>query len=287
MLLLWSVYVECCESFASWPPQTQILETCCQHRWMQCLRGSQLRETKTDGRASTLDWLGCPQRYRPSPARRKYQINPKNVYYIFFQLLNKLLNEFVNSWFAKFSRDESFLWEIRERLRFSSSVLLRRILKANIGEIICERLVPIFLRHLDDYTASNGCGSDAEKLATVVSHLGDRIHPAARSRHSELEYLKAMSRTLARLGLYQQELKCKAVSILLVELLSDGLLLTLSDTLCSPFVINTLLWLAAGTEKFQPVAGNSSERVQFLKAFAAKPLNLDQSVRIIFLKFFI
>jgi len=76
--------------------------------------------------------------------------------------------------------------------------------------VICERLVPILLRHVDDFmVGSDGCKSDVDKVSAVLSHLGDRIHPAATSRQTELEYLKAVSRTLLEVALNPQELQCR------------------------------------------------------------------------------
>lgn len=63
-----------------------------------------------------------------------------------------------------------------------------------------------------------------------------------------------------------------------MELLAGWLLLTLSDTLCSPYVINTLLWLAASSDKLQPITGPASPKVQFLKSFATRPFTPSNSV---------
>lgn len=62
-------------------------------------------------------------------------------YLILFQLFNKILNEFVTSWYSTYTKDESFVLELRRCMRYAASVLLRRVLQ------VCEDSLNILCFH--------------------------------------------------------------------------------------------------------------------------------------------
>ena len=62
-----------------------------------------------------------------------------------------MLREYVYSWYGVISYDEEFPQELRQTVRYSSAVLLRRLSKVDLTTLITRKAIPIGLSHLDSY----------------------------------------------------------------------------------------------------------------------------------------
>lgn len=132
------------------------------------------------------------------------------VVFLWFQLLNKILNEFVTSWYTSFTKDESFVLELRRCLRYASCVLLKRATQIDVAEVITDRLVTTGFRHVNDFAQITEL-SLTENISTeaaAVQFLGSRLHPAVKSRKDELQYLRTLCDNLLSYLLQPTQLQC-------------------------------------------------------------------------------
>ncbi|OWR49879.1 putative sorting nexin 14, partial [Danaus plexippus plexippus] len=89
---------------------------------------------------------------------------------------NRILEQFINTWYSKITLQPFFIDELRQQLRYASACLYRRALTIDPGVFIFSRLLPCALRH--------------------VSLPPAATHTALSSRASELRYLRCLSDTL-------------------------------------------------------------------------------------------
>ena len=65
----------------------------------------------------------------------------------------KLLNEYVYFWYREISYDEDFVQEIRLVLRHAVAILMKRLYKVDLTDLIVKKVIPIGLCHC------TGCSS--------------------------------------------------------------------------------------------------------------------------------
>lgn len=178
-------------------------------------------------------------------------------------LLNKTLDEFVRSWYKDISDDENFVQEIRECIRYAASVVLSRGLKVDVAEVLTRKSVETAVKHI------TLCSE------MMQGHQFD-IHPAVKSREAELRYLRCLVTKLSPFILQHPQLHCRNFSVLVREILAGWLLLPLSDAVCDPIVLNSLLILLMGHQPLTQYHDvHKNDNVQFLNDFVTlnKPSN--------------
>ncbi|XP_071449604.1 sorting nexin-14-like isoform X2 [Hetaerina americana] len=221
--------------------------------------------------------------------------------------LNQALNQFIYTWYRGLSPDEDFVQELRSSVRHAICIFLRRLLKVNIPVLITKKFVPIALCHIEDYLCSireaeriqqlkqqkqrkttgkcrddfaafdgaSGCGLGAlEEGALKLLRESGRLHPAARSRELELEFLQKLSSNLLPYLLPPLQLQCKNWCALVRELLSGWVLLPAMDALADPNSINYLLLLAITTTSSGYSGSkdsNQAKKVSLLSNFSSPP----------------
>ena len=60
----------------------------------------------------------------------------------------KLLNEYVYVWYREISYDEDFVTEIRLVLRHAVAILVKRLYRVDLTDLIVKKVIPIALCHL-------------------------------------------------------------------------------------------------------------------------------------------
>lgn len=113
---------------------------------------------------------------------------------ISLQLLEKLLQTYVCTWYTNFSANPSFVHQIRLAISTATRDIAGRLFRSDISEIIFSNLIPIALQHSRDWKAlvEYSKPRSGEPEDWVADFMGQKIHPAAYSRESELNYLRGI-----------------------------------------------------------------------------------------------
>ncbi|KAK7792107.1 hypothetical protein R5R35_009644 [Gryllus longicercus] len=196
--------------------------------------------------------------------------------------LNKILDEFIYTWYRQLSADENFVLELRLSIRHAASALLRRGLQLDLAHVITNKLIPAGLSHLDDYLGSLRL-SRKQHLPidrAALQYLGPRLHPAARNRENELEYLRKLTSLLMPQLLPAHQLACRNYSTLVREILAGWVLLPLVDVLADPSIVNSLLLLLLERNTLTEYPNTSPSRVEFLARFVSVPVSRNSALRL-------
>ncbi|CAH2091482.1 unnamed protein product [Euphydryas editha] len=174
---------------------------------------------------------------------------------------NTILEQFINSWYSKITLQPFFVDELRQQLRYASASLLMRALKINYAKFICDRLIPCALRHYS------------------VSSAGFRqtVHIAASNRSAELKYLRCLTETLLPYLLRNSECQNSVFRVLIREIFAGWVLLSLTDVLADPYILNTLIVLATGDETMAELPATPNYKVEFLENFVRQSESLYSS----------
>ncbi|CAK1550933.1 unnamed protein product [Leptosia nina] len=164
---------------------------------------------------------------------------------------NTILEQFINSWYTKITIQPFFVDELRHQLRFASASLLRRALKIDYAKLISERLVPCALRH----------------YSVVTSGARPCMHVAASNRSAELRYLRCVTEALLPYLLRNNEIQNSVFKVLIREIFAGWVLLSLTDVLADPYILNTLIILATSNETMAPLPATPNYKVEFLETF--------------------
>ncbi|XP_061715468.1 sorting nexin-14-like isoform X2 [Cydia pomonella] len=178
------------------------------------------------------------------------------------QFYNAILEQFIGSWYKRLSERWLFTDELRLQLRRASARLLRRALKVNYSRFLTERLIPCALRHYTLY-AEAGAEPEAGAGAGRVA-----IHAAASSRAAELKYLRSVTDAIMPYLLNDDELHNAVFHVLVREIFAGWVLLSLTDLLADPYIINALIILATGDETMAQLKTTPDYRVEFLSTLA-------------------
>ncbi|CAH2265662.1 jg4912 [Pararge aegeria aegeria] len=164
---------------------------------------------------------------------------------------NTILEQFVNTWYSKITQQPFFVDELRHQLRYASASLLKRAVKINYARFICSRLVPCALRHYSVWSAGSR----------------PTVHVAASNRTAELRYLRCVTEALLPHLLKTVECQNTAFRVLIREIFAGWVLLSLTDVLADPYILNTLIVLATGDETMAILPATPNYKVEFLENF--------------------
>ncbi|KAK7602969.1 hypothetical protein V9T40_002968 [Parthenolecanium corni] len=175
------------------------------------------------------------------------------------QLLTRIINQYVSNWYSSISSDPCFEHEIRLLFQNIASVCYKKTVEVKAEDFILKKILPIVLDHINSY--------DKLKHEPDLSDL----HIAAHNRKSEILYLQNVSKSVLKYIITKPGLQCKSYFLLLREILSRSLLLSLSDVVCNPSIINTLLlYYFRGDFKFQSYDSEMNvELIPLLKNFTS------------------
>ncbi|XP_072947693.1 uncharacterized protein [Epargyreus clarus] len=164
---------------------------------------------------------------------------------------NTILDQFINTWYSKITLQPFFVDELRHQLRYASASLLRRAIKIDYARFITDKLAPCALRHC----AASAAGAPAA------------LHVAATSRAAELKYLRCLTEALLPYVLRSAETQNSVFRVLIREIFAGWVLLSLTDVLADPYILNALIILATGDETMAPLPASPNYNVEFLETF--------------------
>ncbi|XP_024085830.1 sorting nexin-14-like isoform X2 [Cimex lectularius] len=177
-------------------------------------------------------------------------------------LLEKVMEEFIQSWYKKISIDSSFPAEIRQTIRYASSTALSRVLQVDIGLFITSKLIPAVITHI------NMCiGSGPGRIL---------FHPAVYNRKAELDYLRCKVKEILPVLLEQRNFKCSTFSAMMVEILAGWIFLPLASTADSA-ILNNLLLLLLGNQNLTNYSNLDKPEVEFLDRFVKNEIGLESN----------
>lgn len=195
-----------------------------------------------DSSVSTEPWVG-------------FQIH-KQLDQAIEDFYNTILEQFINSWYSKVTLQPFFVDELRHQLRYASASLLRRAIKINYSELITGRLVPCAMRHY----------WRCSRHEVGPEHTG-ALHPAVANRSAELDYLRAITNAIMPYLLKSSDLQNPVFTVLIREIFAGWVLLSLTDVLADPYILNTLIILATGDETMAQLPTTPNYKVEFLETF--------------------
>ncbi|XP_060535701.1 sorting nexin-14-like isoform X2 [Cylas formicarius] len=185
-------------------------------------------------------------------------------------LYERILDDFVASWYQQFTDNVDFLNELRHCLRYASANVINRLLSTDIADVIATKLAPQAVRHVDDYLYMQQIAKlkHVSFDEVVVEYLGKNLHVATTNRESELAYLRGLSAELLKYVLPESYVNCRNCCVLLREIVSGWVLLPMMDVLADPNAINALVILAANYKSQRGgFASPPGKPVEFLENF--------------------
>lgn len=191
-----------------------------------------------------------------------------------FQFYTKILNAFVESWFSLLSKNEDFVLSIKHNLREATCRLILKLKELNVSSMVTNKLLPQLFLHHEKVQKMLNDGIAPDKLAHQFHVNANVIHPAVRSRQSELDYLRAVAKCLLPRICNNQNLDSKVFFSLGRELLACWVLLPMMDVLANPNWLNSII--IAATDKSKPTTTKrklrpaAEEKVMFLANFVEK-----------------
>lgn len=145
-------------------------------------------------------------------------------------------------------------------------------IQLNIPQIITDKLLPCAINHHEIVQKLIEKGVLIDRLADQFHANDYQIHPAARNRQAELDYLRAVAKCLLPRLCSNQNLDSKLFFSLGRELLACWVLLPLMDCLANPHWLNAMI--IAATDKSATARLRSSDalnqKVTFLANFVDK-----------------
>ncbi|XP_059557036.1 sorting nexin-14 isoform X10 [Myotis daubentonii] len=141
-----------------------------------------LQELFPQGRSCAVCGKVKCKRHRPSLLLENYQpwldmkISSKvdaslSEVFIFMQVLELVLENFVYPWYRDVTDDESFVDELRITLRFFASVLIRRIHKVDIPSIITKKLLKAAMKHIEVIVKASQKATDCRSLTLLLREI--------------------------------------------------------------------------------------------------------------------
>ena len=203
----------------------------------------------------------------------------------------RLLEVYVYIWYREISYDEDFVQELRQVFRHAAAVLVKRLYRVDLTDLIIKKVIPIALCHIDALLhANNFLKSDKnirklnmDMKTAYLDYLGPMIHPAAMSRAKEKEYVQSIVASLIPHLLPPRYQSSKTMSDLVNDLLFGAVLQPVLDLVGDPdATANVLISLAfdpSPSRKFDPGSG---QYVELLDQFVKTHQTSQKSVRLCF-----
>ena len=95
-----------------------------------------------------------------------------------FQFFERILKEYLYIWYREVSYDEEFVQEVRQTLRYATSILLKRFHRVNVTQLILKKAIPVGVSHLDalihaDIYMKDVYGSKINKNKNIILNRRD------------------------------------------------------------------------------------------------------------------
>jgi sorting nexin-25 len=172
-------------------------------------------------------------------------------------LLSLILRDFVVEWYGNISQDPSFANEVDKTIRTAIRSLRDRLFAVDVVEVAVSRLVPIITDHLRDFYEAeravrgkklnrNVTESEELDLAIAAKYRDGKLHPAASLSFSDTklvqqEHLRKVTERLLPELFPESEIKSRAASILIREIVACAVLFPVMQMMSDPDSWNQLM----------------------------------------------
>ena len=201
----------------------------------------------------STEWLASKSIYRRTPLYpESFMISDA-----FDGLLDRLLRDFVTSWYSKITPSQTFVNEIERATRTSLIAIRDRVLGVDIVEVAVARLVPLITAHLKDFHEAevavrgknlNRNVTESQELDVAIAgkYNGGKLHPAASLAYSDLkvvqqDYLRRIIVRVLPEVLPESMIGSRVVSVLIREIISCAVLAPMLQLLSDPDTWNQLM----------------------------------------------
>lgn len=168
------------------------------------------------------------------------------------------------------SRNEDFVLSLKHNLREATCRLILKIKELNASSILTNKLLPTIFHHHETVQKMIDEGIPLEKLPHQFHCNGNAVHPAVRSRQSEMDYLRAVAKCLLPRMCNNQNLDSEVFFSLGRELLACWVLLPMMDVLANPNWLNSIIIAATNKSSSTVSATSGQKKVMFLANFVEK-----------------
>ena len=172
-------------------------------------------------------------------------------------LLERILRDYVTSWYSKISPSPNFVNEIERAMRTALINITNRLFGIDVVEVAVSRIVPLVTAHLKEFYEAerivrgknlnrNVTESDELDIAIAGKYRDGKLHPAASLAYSDLklvqqEYLRRIIARLLPEVLPEAMIKSRAVSLLIKEIVSCSVFAPLMQMISDPDTWNQLM----------------------------------------------
>lgn len=172
-------------------------------------------------------------------------------------LLERILRDYVTSWYSKISPSPNFVNEIERAMRTALINISNRLFGIDVVEVAVSRIVPLVTAHLKEFYEAertvrgknlnrNITESDELDIAIAGKYRDGKLHPAASLAYSDLklvqqEYLRRIIARLLPDVLPETMIKSRAVSVLIKEIVSCSVFAPLMQMVSDPDTWNQLM----------------------------------------------
>ncbi|PBP20692.1 hypothetical protein BUE80_DR008561 [Diplocarpon rosae] len=194
-------------------------------------------------------------------------------------LLELIVRDFVNSWYANISKNPVFTNEVDKTIRLALACLRDELITIDITEVVTTRLVPILTAHFRDFYEAerairgknlNRSVTESEELdlAIAAKYRDGNLHPAASLAYSDTklvqqDYLRTLTKALLPRLLPETVIASGAVGVLINELVTCAVFSPVMQLVSDPDTWNQVME-GYGRSMLQDrstlVAGGGSER---------------------------
>ncbi|CAL3968768.1 unnamed protein product [Diplocarpon coronariae] len=172
-------------------------------------------------------------------------------------LLELVIRDFVNSWYANISKNPVFTNEVDKTIRLALARLRDELTAIDITEVATTRFVPILTAHFRDFYEAerairgknlNRSVTESEELdlAIAAKYRDGKLHPAASLAYSDTklvqqEYLRTLTKALLPRLLPETVIASRAVGILINELVACAVLWPVMQLVSDPDTWNQVM----------------------------------------------
>ncbi|KAK2701490.1 hypothetical protein QYM36_019859 [Artemia franciscana] len=177
-------------------------------------------------------------------------------------LFERIIEKFILSWEKVLGDDTSFSTEARLAICCLTGNLYRRLSKIDPEKFIRSRAIPVIMAHIDNWIKSNTCLGKWKNITSeeaAILFYGEDLHPALKSRESELVYLRSVIEKAMLSDLNKNYLESR-------EILVRSVLMPALDIAAEPVNLNALILLLLGNKSLE-LPETSSHNVNLLEAF--------------------
>ncbi|KAK6510376.1 Intermediate filament protein [Arthrobotrys conoides] len=166
------------------------------------------------------------------------------------EIIDLILNSFINEWYQRITPDPAFKNQVEKTIRHALYALWTRAEKLDLVEIAVGRVVPLLTTHLSEFASAekvvrgkhlNKQLTESEELDMAVAskYRDGRLHAAVQvaytdSKTIQQDYLRKIITKVLPLILPEKEMKSRAVSVLVREIMSCSVLLPVIMLMSDP-----------------------------------------------------